>query len=231
MLCIAINAALEGFGVAIFSLEMSILSQLRRAVSANAQIPTRILKTGNIEADQWDAFYKAIEDMTNLPIWICDDPMLTTSQFYAHLTRLKSRNKIDLFALDYLYLLGDDPTLEPTQRTEVLSSRIRRIQRATGTAGITVNSVTKEGMKKSDITNMRGSGQLIHDADVVIFIEQHDTFKSVRTLRLKKGRELESLGVIELVKTDEYPSFKNMEIQKRKVGQYETKAPQEEPIP
>lgn len=223
MLCIAVNAAKMGKGVAIFSIEMKTIAQLRRAISADAEIPTRILKTGQIDAEQWEAFYKATEEMADLPIWICDDPMLTTAQFHAHLTRLKSRNQVDLFALDYLYLLTDEPSLNPTQRTEVLSSRIKAIQRATDINGITVNSITKDGTKNADMTNVRGSFQLIHDADVVVFIEPHENFESMRKLSLKKGRDLESLGRIDLVKTNEFPSFRDAVARKvPKRGQYDT---------
>lgn len=232
MLQMMINAAKQGHAGAIFSLEMSALSQLMRAVSAEAEIATRSLKTGHIEADEWDAFYKACQSMADLPIYICDEPELSTTQLRAHLVRLKSKIDVEVFALDYLYLMTDDEKMEPTERTELLSKRVKAIQRKLDIPALTVNSVTKEGMKGSpSITDLRGSGQLVHDPDVVIFMNKHDMAQDMRTLSLKKGRDLESLGRIDLVKMGSWPSFKDASERDVKATSAFSGKPVKEPIP
>ena len=214
MLQILINAAKRGKPGAIFSLEMSAIAQVIRAVSAEAKIATIGLRTGKIHDNDWESFYKACEEIADLPVYICDEPELNTTQLRAQLTRLKAKTNVQLFALDYLYLMTDEGSQDPTERTEILSKRVKAIQRKLDIAGITVNSVTKEGMNTTNpkSTSLRGSGQLIHDADVVLFITKHNTHDSMRTITITKGRDLADSGKIDLVKTASYPSFVDAQV-------------------
>lgn len=211
MLQIIINAAKRGKAGALFTLEMSNIAQMTRALSAEAKIPTSNLRTGKMNDNDWEPFYKACEEMADLPVYICDEPELTTTQLRAQLTRYKARINVEIFGLDYLYLMADQGSNDATERTELLSKRVKAIQRKLNINGITVNSVTKEGMNNASpkSTSLRGSGQLIHDADVVLFISKHDTFDSMRTLSVTKGRDLADSGSIHLIKTGSYPSFQN----------------------
>ena len=215
MLTAVVNAAKQGYGGAIFSIEMSNLSQGLRVLSAEAQISTRLLRTGQIGDDDWHALYNMAAEIADLPIYICDEPELNTTQFRAHLAKARVKYNIDLFALDYLYLMTDGEGINPTERTEILSKRVRAIQRSMGIAGITVNSVTKEGMdgKAAKSTSMRGSGQLIHDADVVLFITKHSVQENLRVIEITKGRDLAEQGRVDLLKTDSYPTFKDVTYQ------------------
>jgi replicative DNA helicase len=181
-------------------------------LSAEAQIPTRLLRTGHVGDEDWQTLYKIAAEIADLPIYICDEPELNTTQLRAHLAKARVKYKIDLFAVDYLYLMTDGEGVSPTERTEILSKRVKAIQRSMGIAGITINSVTKDGMdgKRPKQTSMRGSGQLIHDADVVLFITKHSIDEKLRVIEITKGRDLAEQGKIELLKTDSYPTFKDV---------------------
>ena len=215
MITAVVNAAKQGYGGAVFSIEMSNLSQGLRVLSAEAQISTRLLRTGQIGDDDWHALYNMAAEIADLPIYICDEPELNTTQLRAHLAKARVKYDIDLFALDYLYLMTDGEGINPTERTEILSKRVKAIQRSMGIAGITVNSVTKAGMdgKSPKQTSMRGSGQLIHDADVVLFITKHSVQENLRVIEITKGRDLAEQGRIDLLKTDSYPTFKDVTYQ------------------
>ena len=215
MMAAVVNAAKQGYGGAVFSIEMSKLAQGLRVLSAEAKIPTRLLRTGHVGDEDWQTLYKMAAETANLPLYICDEPELSTTQFRAHLAKARVKYKIDWFALDYLYLMTDGEGVNPTERTEILSKRVKAIQRSMGIAGITVNSVTKEGMggKATKSTNLRRSGQLIHDADVVLFITKHDIDEKLRVIEITKGRDLAEQGKIELLKTDSYPTFKDVTYQ------------------
>jgi replicative DNA helicase len=214
----AVNLGKAGYPGAIYSLEMRGNQVGRRALSSIAKIETRHLKTGRLEDDEWPRFTAAFEEASQYPINLCDDAYLTTGALRADLARLKARYNIQWFVLDYLFLMADgDGRMDDNQRTAYLSRHIKSICSEFNVSGITVNSVTKDGMgndARPSQKNIRGSGQVIHDADLILFLTNHipsqnETLnKSLRTCTFGKGRELEnSSGYFHLVKFDKWPAF------------------------
>jgi len=217
MMQIVINAAKAGHPVGVFELEMSKLALAMRAVSAEGEIATHNMRTGYMPDEDWPALAHAVEVIASLPVYICDDPYLTTTKLRAQVSLMRAMYGIELFALDYMYLLADAEEEDLVRRTELLSKRVMAITRSAGIPALTVNSVTKEGMngKPPSNTDIRGSGQLIHDADVVAFLSKHEYMDSIRKLTLTKGRDLGEIGTVEIVKTAGYPSFRNAEVRDR----------------
>src|SRR3990172_388948 len=208
---LGMGMAENGYPGAIYSLEMLGTQLIRRSVSAIGKIPTIKLKTGNMDESDLHSFVEAIDKAGNLPVFISDESYLTTMTLRADLARLVALHGIKWFVLDYLYLLSDGSgKMEPTARTELLSSRIKLLCKEFRLAGITVNSVTKDG---SDI---RGSGQVKHDADVIAMLGDHIPDEktsgvkhdNMRTLVFKKAREMaQPRRYLHLVKHDDYPAF------------------------
>jgi replicative DNA helicase len=155
-----------------------------------------------------------------LNLFICDESRMTVEDLRADIARLKARHGIRWFVLDYLYLMAGGDRLNETERTTMLSRHIKQICKDFEVAGITVSSVTKagmDGMTTSGKASMRGSGQQIHDADVIIFMREHQPrdFEvkdaHIRTLSFEKGRELDVPNTkFNLYKHDGYPLFENM---------------------
>lgn len=210
---IGVNASEQEPG-AIYSLEMKERQLIRRTVSAVAQVPTRNLKSGKMLDDDWSPFYQACETVAGSRIHLSDEAELTIPALRADLAYLKSRHQIKWFVLDYLYLLRDGiGRLDSTERTEVLSGQIKGISKALDLASITVNSVTKDGMKNGTPTmdQLRGSGQVLHDADVVAFLIEHPSEdNNLRRLVFTKVRDAESVGSIDLLKRPSWPAFENV---------------------
>jgi replicative DNA helicase len=216
-----LNMARAGHPGVIYSLEMGALQIMRRAVSALAHVETRKLKTGALLPEEWDKIAATVNDCAAWPLYICDHADLTTAALRADLSRLRLLYGIEWFVLDYLFLMGDgDGKMDDNQRTALLSRRIKTITSSLGLAGITVNSVTKSAMGTSaepTQKDIRGSGQVVHDADTIIFITKHipDTMSgkkeevndNLRTVTFGKGRELESSAPFHLVKLPSYPAF------------------------
>jgi len=218
-----VGMAKRGHPGAIYSLEMRDLQVTRRAVSAIAEVDTRHLKSGRLNPDEWSAFIAAADTAHRYPIYLSDDTSLNTGKLRADLARLKMLYHIEWFVLDYLFLVeepsGGKRELDDNERTSTISRRVKAIVQDLGIAGITVNSVTKEGMG-DDAPNqkrLRGSGQMIHDADLVGFLTRHIPNKKnwetedarLRTFTFVKGRELEGAGAFHLVKCEHYPAFLN----------------------
>lgn len=222
---------------AIYSLEMSGLAVARRLVSGKASIGTKALKTGRIKAEDWPILVDTIEAFSQLPIYLSDCSDWTTARLRADLARLKAQFGIEWFIVDYLYLLSDGDGMDETAKTTMISRALKRICRQLDLAGIAVHSMNKAGIgasnqgqdqqKKSNDPpgneQLRGSGQVIYDADVITFltgwkpgqlseaIPQQDQ-QNIRVLWITKGREIEDPKRYDvLVKKPTFPSFAEWE--------------------
>jgi replicative DNA helicase len=206
----------------IYSLEMSKLSVVRRLVSGEAQIETRLLKTGKINPLQWQAFGDAIGHFEKLPVLISDASGWTTTSLRADLARLKMIHNVQWFVVDYLYLLNDGQGLGEIERTTMISKGLKRTAMELNIAGIAVHSLNKIGMAEQGTPaqeNLRGSGQVVYDADVICFLTNYakqidkdfipqEQWENMRLLQFGKGRELaDSRKYIKLVKRPGFPSF------------------------
>lgn len=208
MMQMSIGMAKHGSPGAIYSLEMKGAQMTRRIVSNMSKVETRKLRTGRMTKADMDAFTAAVEAARGLPVYMSDDSYLTTNQLRADLARLQAQHGIQWFALDYLLLMSDgDGQVDEIERSAMLSARIKRLSKEFDLAGITVNSVTKDG-------KIRGSNQVSHDADVIIMLTEHQPDMgapkpNMRTLKFIKGRELANpRNAIHMVKAEGgYPAF------------------------
>ena len=195
---------------AIYSLEMLGLPVARRIVSSIGQLDTRKLKTGRLSDEEWTIFCQACDAAAQLPVYLSDASFWTTAGLRADLARLKQQSKIEWFVLDYLLLLSDsEGKLDEIDRSALLSKRVKMLTKEFELAGITVNSVTKDGQ------DIRGSNQVKHDADVIMMLTEHQPEMggkpkpNMRTCVFKKGRELaDPRTYFHLVKADHFPAFR-----------------------
>lgn len=217
---IGVNMATNGHGGAMYSMEMKRKLVARRALSALSKVATRTLKTGRLEDDDWTKFIGAVDKLGSLPIFLCDTPDLTIQQIRVDCARLKAQWGIEWFLVDYLLLMGGYEKLDETERSARFSKGISDIAKSLDLVGITIDSVTKDLMdggapnKKS----VRGSGQIIHDADIVAILTEHinpggKKNPNLATLTFTKGRELDAgLFSVDLLRTKHYPSFASVQI-------------------
>jgi replicative DNA helicase len=217
---LGLMAVIEGrqAGVAIYSLEMRELQLMLRCISALAKIPTHRLKSGKMQPDDWILFAQTVGDAESLPVYVYPRAELTTDQLRSDLKRLRARYGVKIFVLDYLHLMTDElKNQNDVERSGYLSRKISAIAKDLGMIGITVDSVTKEGMGSNgngfepSMKILRGSGQLMHDADNVFYLSQSQAAPDFRDLYLLKGREITASGKakITLRKNPEYPWFEN----------------------
>ena len=189
---------------AFFSLEMRKEAIVRRLLSAVGGIRARNMRTGYMDENDWMKLSKAIADLEGLPFYL-DDRARDTASLRAALLRLKRDHGIKWFVADYLQLLSDEGR-DDNERTKTIGRELKHICNDLDLAGIIINSVNKGGMDRSASeahakSNMSGSGQIIHDADLVLFLTEFDAGNGsfytadekarMATLWVKKGRELE----------------------------------------
>ena len=207
MMQMALGMAKHQAPGAIYSLEMKGQQFTRRIVSNLGRVETRKLRTGFLNQEEANQFFAAAKVARSLPIHMSDESYLTTGALRADLARLRSQAGIQWFALDYLLLMSDgDGRVDEIERSAMLSARIKRLAKEFDLAGITVNSVTKDG-------KIRGSNQVSHDADVICMLVEHqpemgNPKPNMRTLIFKKGRELANpKNAIHLLKGAGFPAF------------------------
>lgn len=205
---------------AIYSLEMKATSVMRRILSANARIPSNILKSGRLSDADWAAVYDQVGKLENLPIYMNDASDYSTAKLRADLHRLKLQHNVQWFVFDYMMLAEDGLGLKETERTGMISRSFKQICRSLDMAGILIHSMNKEGVGsvEPDQQNLRGSAQVSYDADLICFLTEFQAISAddkfirdtanLRTLFFAKGRELQqSNKYVHLVKHPNYPFF------------------------
>jgi replicative DNA helicase len=207
---------------ALISMEMSSKSVVRRALSGLSTIRIKSMRSGIGLPHNWrEMFGDTAGMLEQLPIYISDKTM-STVYLRAALNALKREYKITWFGVDYA-LLFDDHAENEIVRTEIISRNLKHICNDLDLAGVVLQSVTKSGMDNNvgggAKSRMRGSGQMIHDADMILQLtafEKQDAeddaireseSKRMVTLFVTKGRDLEMLPVEHLIRRDNSPFF------------------------
>ena len=211
---------------AFFSLEMRSEQIVRRLISGFGSIPARNMRTGYMDESDWIKLAKAVDGLEALPFYL-DDRARDTAGLRAALLRLKREAGVEWFVLDYMQLLADDGR-DDNERTKKIGRELKHICADLELAGLVINSVNKQGMdRRGDEAHsksyMSGSGQNIHDADLVLFLTEYtkekndlsyispEDMKRMATLWVKKGRELEDPRVrVNLVRRMNSPFWGEM---------------------
>jgi replicative DNA helicase len=204
----AIGAAMEMSKTApgaFFSLEMSMNAIVRRMLVAQSGVKSRAMRTGRIGEHDWIKISEAVGSLETLPFYL-DDRIRDIGGLRSSLARLKREADIKWFVLDYMLLL-EDAGRDEIESTSNVSRELKHICMDLDLAGLVIHSVTKAGMDRTGIeasskSNLRGSGQVIYNADLVLYLTEfqpdnnlkfysEEEKKRLSTLWVKKGRELE----------------------------------------
>lgn len=207
----------------LISMEMKNESIARRALSGVSGIRIKSMKSGLGLPENWRSrFDDAAAQLSELDIFI-DDANYTTDKLWAALKAQKRGRNIGWFAVDYAMLFTDQAENDNV-RTEIISRNLKLMCKEMDLVGVVLQSVTKSGMDgaadtASQKSAMRGSGQQVHDADNILFLTpfyrlsdrddaiREEDKKRIVTLHTKKGRELETLPAMHLVRRDNSPFF------------------------
>jgi replicative DNA helicase len=207
----AIQLAQGGWPGAYYSLEMTGTAVARRMVSGASKINTRKIKTGMLSDIEYGQFIDHIGQISGLPLFMSDASDWTIQQLRSDLVKLKRKYGIRWFILDYL-LLMDALTDDEIAATTIVSKGLKKICRSLGISGIAVHSLNKLGMdnNKPVKSNLRGSGQVVFNADLICIMTKDECKPEFRKLTFSKGRELEvDMFYFNLIKKDTFPFFQN----------------------
>jgi len=208
----AYQIAEQGHKVVVYSLEMDANRLLTRIVSAMTKIPTRTMMAGKLNG-QWGDFTKAVEKLETLPLFISDIPIMDTSTLRADVARLKATKNIEVAVLDYLDCLTDNDGANDTENTKLKSLRWQATCREFNIHGLTVQSVTKEGMDTivPKLSSVAGPAKLAFVADSIFLMVRDEGDQGTVSLLPAKLRDGDmGRAPITLFKHTAIPKFENI---------------------
>ena len=180
LLTVAKNAAMKHKKhVAMFSLEMTNEQLVQRMIAQETGINTRDLRSGKIGENQWDLFTKAIEVLGDAKIYLDDTPALTPIQMRTKCRRLHLEHHIDLVLVDYIQLMSSESrTDNRVQEVSYISRNLKTLARELNVPVLAAAQLSRAVEQRSDkkpiLSDLRESGSLEQDADIVMFIHKKD---------------------------------------------------------
>ncbi len=219
LLSVAKNAALiHKKHVAIFSLEMSNEQVAERLLSQETGIDSQTLRTGKLEAD-WPKFTHAIEVLSDTHIFLDDTPALTPLQLRTKCRRLHLEHRLDLILVDYLQLMGGDTRSENrVQEVSYISRNLKVLARELNVPVLAAAQLSRAIEQRADktpiLSDLRESGSLEQDSDIVMFIYRPDQYekdtpkKNMAEIIIAKHRN-GPVGTVDLVFLSSLAKFEN----------------------
>lgn len=180
---LCVNAAAEGASVAFFSLEMSKIEIAQRLLSAQAKIGLMDIRSANIRDNQWPQILEATQDLSKLDIMIDDTPGTTVTEIRAKARRMLHGKEKGLVIIDYLQLLSAPAgTNRNDNRATIVGDMSRGIKIMAKDLGVPVVALSQlnrvvEGRtgKRPQLSDLRESGSIEQDADIVILLDRSMT--------------------------------------------------------
>ena len=166
--------------VAIFSLEMSAEQLVNRVISSEALVDSYALRTGELKPEQWDHIAQAASSLSGCDILIDDTPGITVTAMKAKLRRV---NNLGLVVIDYLQLMQSDRRIENrTQEVSEISRSLKILAKELNVPVICCSQLSRgtesRTSKKPMISDLRESGSIEQDADVIIFLYRDEYYKT-----------------------------------------------------
>ncbi|MDZ4727438.1 MAG: replicative DNA helicase [Leptospira sp.] len=218
---IASNVAIkERKTVAIFSLEMSRLELLLKLLSAEARIDSYAMKSGSLTPTQMSQLKDAVGTVTTANIFIDDSGYLTIQEFSARLRQLRTTEDIGLVIVDYLQLMSDPRSAQGGRQQEVssISRGLKQMAREIGCPVIALSQMnrsieTRSKDQRPQLSDLRESGAIEQDADIVCFIYREEMVKPPEELAPdKKGMAEIIIAKNRAGATDDFPLMFNPKI-------------------
>lgn len=184
---IAQNAAInnrQNNAVALFSIEMPSEQLTRRILSTMTSIDSIKLRTGKgLNPDEWKSIHQANDRLQSTKIFIDDTPGITIQQIQSKLYKLKRDEEVNLCVIDYLQLITTPGANINDRQNEIstISRQLKRIARDTGIPIICLSqlsrSVEKREDKKPIMSDLRDSGAIEQDADIIMFLYRKEYYE------------------------------------------------------
>jgi replicative DNA helicase len=205
--------------VAVFSLEMSNEQLVQRLLAQETGIDSQRLRLGDVRDDQWPLFTQAVSVLGDAPIYLDDTPAISPLQLRTKCRRLHMELKLDLIVVDYLQLMTGDSRIDNrVQEVSYISRNLKALARELNVPVLAAAQLSRAVEQRADkrpvLSDLRESGSLEQDADVVLFIYRPDQYETdtlkqnIAEIMVAKHRN-GPVGSVELVFRKSLAKFEN----------------------
>lgn len=222
---IASYVGTHGGKVAFFSLEMSKEQLMQRMLCAEGGIDATKLRTGQLDTPEWNKLVHVADTLSRAPIYIDDTAGITVMELRSKARRLKAEHGLDLIIIDYLQLMQGRPSKNGDNRQQEISEISRSLKALARELDVPVialsqlsRSVESRQIKKPMLSDLRESGSLEQDADIVMFLYREDYYdkdtenKNITDIIVAKHRN-GPVDTISLFFQKEYTKFRDLLVQ------------------
>ncbi len=220
-------AGQKGLPVAIFSLEMSKEQLVQRLISQNTRIPTQALRSGNVRAEDWPKLVRGVAQVSRAPIWIDDSAGVTLMEIRAKVRRLSSHlnargeGPLSLVVVDYLQLMVGQNNRSENRQQEIaeISRGLKVLARDLDVPVLAIAQLSRAVEQRHDkrplLSDLRDSGALEQDADMVMFLYRDEYYnpdsddKGIAEVIVGKHRNGPT-GKVQLAWMEQYTKFASL---------------------
>jgi replicative DNA helicase len=205
---------------AIFSLEMSKDQLVNRLLAMESKVDSQLIRTGNLSSNDWEKLIESAGDISKAPLIIDDTPGISISELRSKCRKFKLENNLGLVIIDYLQLMsgGNKRTDSRQQEISDISRSLKALAREINAPVIALSQLSRACETRPDhrpiLSDLRESGAIEQDADVVMFIYRDDYYnkdtdkKNISEIIIAKQRN-GPIGTVELVWLPNYTKFAN----------------------
>jgi replicative DNA helicase len=179
--CVRAAAIKNNLAAAIFSLEMSKSEIVLRLLSAESRVPLNVLRSGRLSDDDWTKLARRMGEIAEAPLFVDDTPNMNLMEIRAKARRLKQRHDLKLIVVDYLQLMTSPKRAESRQQEVAeLSRGLKLLAKEIQCPVIAVSQLNRGPEQRQDkrpqLSDLRESGSIENDADVVILLHRDDYY-------------------------------------------------------
>lgn len=180
------DIAVRGIPVGIFSLEMSANQLVERLAIGESEIDSDLVKKGKMQPYEFDRYMGSLGTISKLPLYIDDTPFMTIVELRARCMRMKTKYGVQMIVVDYLQLIKGvnefGNRMNRDQEIGVISRTLKGIAKeleipVVALAQLSRGVETRGGLKKPGLSDLRESGSIEQDADVVMFLYRPEYYK------------------------------------------------------
>jgi replicative DNA helicase len=173
----------DGLTSVIFSLEMSKSEITMRMLSAEARVGLNNIRAGSLSDDEWSRLARRMGEISEAPLFIDDSPNLSMMEIRAKARRLKQRHNLKLIIIDYLQLMSSGKKVENRQQeVSEFSRQLKLMAKELNIPVVAISQLNRGPEQRTDkrpmLSDLRESGSIEQDADVVIMLHRDDMYDS-----------------------------------------------------
>ena len=174
------EGAVEGGVVGFFSLEMSAEQLAARILSEAAEVPSEQIRRGDMTEQEFRRFVEAAKSLESCPLYIDDTPARPISQVAARARRLKRTHGLDVLMIDYLQLLKGSSKENRVQEVSEITQGLKAIAKELNSPVVALSQLSRTVESRDDkrpqLSDLRESGSIEQDADVVMFVYRDEYY-------------------------------------------------------